>query len=629
MEKHFDIVYAQRRIDMANMLNTSEHLVPPKRIIILDLCTNLGWIVANFFTSFFVGSSGNLVEVVKTKAFIAGVIIAIVNPIIKPYIFFPAITNWKRNPEKAKRNIKLYETTLLAVPFAIAFTFPVFISIEMGLIQNIGIFLSALFSTIGNIFLIGSLFCSRTIRSFEKWVSFVPVEQDCITLSMVKRVLLMSITCIVALVLLILAPIVRHRQNDIYAKLLPSILPLFIYSLSFSIFNLMNIMRSFEQRIRIVQHIIKDLANGNYRQRDIIAWTRDETSLLLTNFNTFLKFNKKFLGDLNKNVSDSAYMAEALSGNMEITSGAVGKITKSVSTVQDHTQYQLDGVLKMQETLRRITQSIENLDKSVETQSAVITESAATIEQMVTNIESVTHTVKDTFSSIKHLNNAAEAGNAAIENSHSIVKDISEQSEGLMEASGIIQHIASQTNLLAMNAAIEAAHAGDVGKGFAVVADEIRKLAEESSVQGKNITAVLKMLKTKIEELNSVAENTAMQFTEIMKSLSAVNNGSNTIMESMTEQNNGNVQVLQAVKEINSITADVKNGFFEILSGNTEVGKEMTKLVEISKDINNAINSVNSDAEQIQNITEQVIDSSVKNRQAVVNIMEYLEQLSL
>ena len=371
------------------------------------------------------------------------------------------------------------------------------------------------------------------------------------------------------------------------------------------------------------------MANGNYRQRDIVAWTRDETSLLLTNFNTFLKFNKKFLGDLNKNVSDSAYMAEALSGNMEITSGAVGKITKSVSTVQDHTQYQLDGVLKMQETLRRITQSIENLDKSVETQSAVITESAATIEQMVTNIESVTHTVKDTFSSIKHLNNAAEAGNAAIENSHSIVKDISEQSEGLMEASGIIQHIASQTNLLAMNAAIEAAHAGDVGKGFAVVADEIRKLAEESSMQGKNITTVLKMLKAKIEELNSVAENTAVQFAEIMKLLSAVNNGSNTIMESMTEQNNGNAQVLQAVREINSITTDVKNGFFEILSGNTEVGEEMTKLVAISKNINTAMNNVNGDAAQIQSITEQVIDGSVKNRQAVVNIMKYLEQLSL
>ena len=78
---------------MANTVQTPERLVPPKKIFILDLCTNLGWIVANFFTSFFVGSSGNLVEVVKTKALIAGVIIAIVNPIIKQYIFFPAITN--------------------------------------------------------------------------------------------------------------------------------------------------------------------------------------------------------------------------------------------------------------------------------------------------------------------------------------------------------------------------------------------------------------------------------------------------------------------------------------------------------------------------------------------------------
>ena len=614
---------------MTTTTMVKEYPAPPKRIFIFDLCTNLGWIAANFVTSPFVGSTGSLNEVVRTKAFIIGVALAAINPIIKARLLFPAILNWKEDPHKAKRYIILYEKLLLAFPLFIALTVPFFISFEMDLLQNTGIFLSAMFSTIGNILLIGGLFCAFTIRSFEKWAAFIPVDQGSITFSMLKRVALISITCIIAIVLMVLAPLVRYQQHNVHAKLLTAVLPLFIYGLFFSVFNLLTIIHSFERRISLIQQIVKDLANGNYRQNSLIAWTRDELSLLLMDFNTFLKFNKTFLQELNASVGISAQTAEALSSNMKVTSGAVKGITESVSAVQNHIQTQSNGILRMQTTLQRIAQSIEALDKNIETQSSSVIGSVTTIEQMVGNIQAVTDTVKGTFTSIKHLNTAADAGNTAVSNAHDIVKNISEQSEGLLEASNVIQHIASQTNLLAMNAAIEAAHAGDVGKGFAVVADEIRKLAEESSAQGKVITTVLKTLKTKIEELNSVAESTAVQFAEIMRQLSTVNNGSSTIMESMTTQNDGNTQVMEAIKEISSITAEVKNGSFEILRGNTEVGKEIAKLVGISQNIDTTMHSVNSGTEQIQDIIGQVTDNSAKNRQAALNVMKYLEQLTL
>ena len=614
---------------MAEATSIQDYHNPPKSIFILDLCTNLGWIAANFITAPFVGSTDSLNEVITTKTFIIGVLLAAINPIIRYKTMIPAIIDWKQDPDKAKKYIVLYERLVLVIPLVIAFTFPVFISMEMGLMGNIGVFLSALFSTVGNIFLIGSLFSSSTIRSFEKWASFVPVEEDSLTLSMLKRVALMSVTCIVAVVLLVLAPIVRYEQSNVHAKLLIAVLPLFIYSLFFSVFNVLNIIHSSEKRIVLVQRVVRDLANGNYRQDFLQVWSRDEVSLLLLDINKLLEFNKTFLKELNESVSVSTHTAEVLSSNMKITSKAAEKIGESVSFVREHIKEQSSGVLEMQENIHQAIENIEDLDNSIETQSTSVNQAVLVIERMVADIQSVTRTIENTFDSIKHLNTAADAGNTAVSNAHTIVKNISEQSEGLLEASNVIQHIASQTNLLAMNAAIEASHAGEVGKGFAVVADEIRKLAEESSAQGKNITTVLKTLKEKIEELTAVAEATSVQFAEIMRQLSTVNSGSNTIMESVTKQNDGNTQVLEAVKEVNAITTQVKQSSVQIRSGNTEVGKEMARLVEISQNIDSTISSVSGDTEQIRKVIDEVSTGSAKNRKAAQSVMKYLNQLSL
>ena len=286
------------------------------------------------------------------------------------------------------------------------------------------------------------------------------------------------------------------------------------------------------------------------------------------------------------------------------TRGAVDSIGRTVGEVNGKVVNQTASVTETAATLTQIVRSIEGLRAGIETQAAAVGESSASIEQMVSTIKTVTEAIERRGEEFAKLVGATDIGKGKLTVVVDKIRRVGDHSRKLMAANGLVKGIAARTNLLAMNAAIEAAHAGDAGLGFAVVADEIRNLAELSARQSGEISKDVAQILKEITEVLSATGESEKAFGTIFEEVAILNRFEQEIQGAMAEQNQGSRQILGALAQINEVTHQVRENAGEITQGSRSIQGEMDQLAAVSIDLGESMKLIGSAADHITATTD-------------------------
>ena len=371
-------------------------------------------------------------------------------------------------------------------------------------------------------------------------------------------------------------------------------------------------------RIGQVAKGMKEISSGDADlTRRIETRSHDELGLLAGHFNSFATT----LRDLINRVKTEADILQEgfirLSSNTEETAGAIRQITANIESIKQQTMNQSASVTESSATVEQINRSVSTLYRLIERQADGVATSSSSIEEMVANIKSVTTNIERMGSYYEKLLGKSESGKHAIETVAKQIKEIDGQSETLQEANSLIAGIAAQTNLLAMNAAIEAAHAGQAGMGFAVVADEIRKLAENAATQSKNISHNIKTIRSVINTVVASSGTSARTFEDILEQIRILSRLEEEIRYAMQEQSSGSAQVLDSISSINEITTDVRQSAQEMQDGSNTVLLEMRQLLQLASELDNGMTEMAAGAEEIRRAAEDTNDLSSQTSRSV------------
>jgi len=412
-------------------------------------------------------------------------------------------------------------------------------------------------------------------------------------------------------------------KNIFIIAIVALVLIIFIINM-FVLRSLLN--KPLKSLIKAVENLSSGEADLSYRMP---IKGNGELTKISAHINNFVAKLQRILSELRTAQESLSIIGEGLGTSSEESASATAQIMANIQGIKNQSEHQAESVERTSSILLSSNNSFGVLANLIDEQVESISESAASIQEMINNISAVNSSVDSMTKSFNDLTITVSDGQKKLVTVDENVKEISELSKKLVDANNIISKISKQTNLLAMNAAIEASHAGEAGKGFSVVADEIRKLAETSAEQTRRISAELEEITDSIEAVVVSSSESNEAFNDIVRSIGDTNLLIQEIQDAMELQNEASKQVLESLNGMQNQTTQVDEKSKMLVENLEQVNLEMDNVTQISSTIFGSMDEMAHGSTEINTAAQKVSEMAIQTRENIESMTNLLGQFKI
>jgi methyl-accepting chemotaxis protein len=381
-------------------------------------------------------------------------------------------------------------------------------------------------------------------------------------------------------------------------------------------FGLFFVIRIVLRPIGSYIHAFQEAASGDLTVR-AMARGQDEIGRMAEHLNSFLSRLQETMTEVKSVAVRAEDVSLELASSSEETAASLNEVTSNAEGIKGKIQVLDREVSGSVKSASDVSQFIERLTGLISDQASAINESSASIEQMSANIKNIAIAAEEKLHTANELESSALDGQAEMEETQRGIKKVADSADVILEMIQIIQDIASKTNLLAMNAAIEAAHAGEYGKGFAVVADEIRNLAESSAESAGSVTKAIGEVTESIALSEESTRKTGEAFDKIVEKIKEVAFSMSEMKNATSELSIGAQQILEALSSLVSTTDEVRSSSLTMSERVKAITQAMNQVSVISADSKNGMEEISIGIGEIFKAAQAIAEAGTRNSESV------------
>lgn len=415
----------------------------------------------------------------------------------------------------------------------------------------------------------------------------------------------------------------NRKLATIKSLLLAAILAVFLIGLIMTIL--------IRHNLRPIVHITRALKAIDKKDLTVRSnlKSKNEIGELGRSLDAILNSLDNFIGEIIRISHNVEGSNQDLVAAVEESGAAVRQMVARIVSINNNLARQKDSVGETINSIEGMIEITEEIRVNVESQSAAVEESSAGVEEMVSSINSVGKSAETLKSIGEQLERIARQGGEKIKNTIQSIMQIEESSTKISEAIGGISRIAATTNLLSMNASIEAAHAGESGKGFAVVAEEIRKLASDSAGEAHTIKESVEETLSRIEYGTSLSEDAEKAFEEIMANIKKTVEIILEIANAMSEQRVGAQEIMVSMEDLVKNSSAIRDAVTRETEGRRRVMQTIRELDQLAEEILRASGEQKIGGDEVLEALELLQEVADKNRESVDNLNSRISEFKV